>query len=115
MRAAQVLGCAAFAAGLVAVGSELAGTVWGPAIAVAMVAVLVSLIMIGVSTRGVRRAPDRSARLALVIGVVTVPAILIGGLLSILSERFLEVPLLALGCMWIWLGGLMLHTPIEDA
>jgi hypothetical protein len=44
-------------------------------------------------------------RLPLVLGLVTVPAILIGGAAAeLLGERALELPLVALGATWVALG-----------
>jgi hypothetical protein len=115
MRAARVVGGAACAAGLVTVGSELVGASWGgPAIATAMVAVIVGLIMIGVASRGAPKGAGAKEKLAFVIGLTTVPGILVGGFLAMLNERLLEVPILILACMWAWLGGLMLHTRLES-
>ena len=48
-------------------------------------------------------------------GLVTVPALLVAGALSLLDERLLEVPLLLLAGMWIWLGGLMLRPANRSA
>lgn len=115
MRAARVLGGLACAAGLVTVGSELVGASWGdPAIATAMVAVIVGLIMIGVASRSAPKGAGATGKSAFVLGLATVPAILVGGLLAMLNERLLEVPILILACMWVWLGGLMLRTRPES-
>ncbi len=112
-RRALVLGCVAVVAGSAAVLSDLAGALWGPAIALAMIAVLVGLILLG-SASG--RSPIGSVEwVALAIGLVTVPALLVGGALSLIDERLLEVPLVLLAGMWIWLGGLMLRPADRPA
>ena len=36
------------------------------------------------------------------------PALVVGGLLSAINERLLEVSILTLGLMWLWLGGILL-------
>ena len=105
-RWALALGCVAVVAGSAAALSDLAGELWGPAIAVAMIAVLVGLILLGSASR----SPIGSVEwVALAIGLVTVPALLVGGALSLIDERLLEVPLVLLAGMWIWLGGLMIR------
>jgi hypothetical protein len=104
---ALALGCVAVVAGSAAVLSDLAGELWGPAIALATIAVLVGLILLGMVSG--RRPIGSVEWVALAIGVMTVPALLVGGALSLIDERLLEVPLLLLAGMWIWLGGLMLR------
>ncbi len=105
-RWALALGCVAVVAGSAAFLSDLAGELWGPAIALAMIAVLVGLILLGTDSG---RSPIGSVEwVALAIGLVTVPALLVGSALSLIDERLLEVPLVLLAGMWIWLGGLML-------
>jgi hypothetical protein len=48
--------------------------------------------------------------LPLVIGVTTMPAVLVGGLLAAMfGERLLGVPLVALGAAWVALGGNLLR------
>jgi hypothetical protein len=106
-RGALVLGCVGVVAGTTAFLSDLAGELWGPTIALAMIAVLVGLILLGT---GSGRSPIGSVEwVALAIGLVTVPALLVGGALSLIDERLLELSLLLLAGMWIWLGGLMLR------
>ena len=108
-RTAQVLGLVACVAGLVALASELAGEVWGPAIAGAMVAALAGLVLIGLDTRRASGRAGTAGKLALAIGLGTMPAVLLGGLLATIDERLLEVPLLFLACLWGWLGTLLLR------
>jgi hypothetical protein len=106
-RWALALGCVAVVAGSAAVLSDLVGELWGPAIALAMIAVLVGLILLGMAPK---RTPVGSVGwVALAIGLGTVPALLVGGALSLIDERLLEVPLVLLAGLWIWLGGLMLR------
>jgi hypothetical protein len=110
MRVALLLAAVATVAGLVAIVSEIAGELFGLAIAIAMVAVITDLILIGTASEPApraRRARDPST-IALVIGVATIPLIVLGGLLSPINERLLEGPLLVLSLMWIALGLAML-------
>ena len=99
------LGLTAFLAGVVAVVTEVRGEVWGPALVGAMVSTLIGLVVFGSEGRSRGTVPAiRSRRPALAIGVATIPAILVGGLLSSIDERLLEVPLVALAVLWCWLG-----------
>jgi spore maturation protein SpmA len=34
--------------------------------------------------------------------------LVVGGMLSAINERLLEVSILTLGLMWLWLGGILL-------
>lgn len=94
-------------AALVASAAVLAGQViplspvaYGVAMASANALVLVGLVVAGISLRGCRRG-----HLPLALGLVTLPALLVGGLVAeIFGERVLEVPLLALGIAWVVLG-----------
>jgi hypothetical protein len=109
-RAAQAVGGIAFVAGAVALASELSGEFWAPALAGTMAGVIVGLAMVGVE---IRRGPESNrtvGNLSLVLGLVFAPAVLIGGVLSTLGERLLEVPLLLLAGMWAWLGRLMVGS-----
>ena len=90
--------------------SELAGDVWGPILAGAMASVVVGLIVIGVDTRRAPTPVGTAGKLALAIGLATIPAVLLGGLLAMINERLLEVPILLLACMWGWLGSVMLRA-----
>lgn len=63
------------------------------------------LILVGLVTAGLSLRTRLGAHLPLVLGLVTVPALLIGGLAAeLIGERALEVPLVALGAAWIALG-----------
>lgn len=70
------------------------------AIAGANLLILACLVTVGLSVS--RRL---GSHLPLVLGLVTVPAILFGGLAAeIMGERALELPLVALGAAWMVLG-----------
>jgi hypothetical protein len=73
-----------------------------------MVGVILGLTMIGLATRREPGAVGAAGTVALALGLATIPAVAIGGLLSMIGERLLELPLLVLACMWAWLGSLML-------
>ncbi len=108
-RVAQVLGVLATVAGVLAAWSELTGEVWGVALVTAMTGVLVGLILIGLAARSDTRPLGTAGRWALIIGLGTIPGVLVGGLLAMINERLLEVPLLLIACMWARLGSLMLR------
>jgi len=76
--------------------------VWGTALAVTVLAVVVGLVL-----QDRRGAPTE--RLAWSIGVTTLPLTLLGGLLATVDEKLLERPLAVLGASWIWLGVLSLR------
>jgi len=107
-RRTAAMGCAAIAlgAGVVAVVTEALGDVAGAVIATSSLALVVGLV-----------ALDRHRRwptpLAWWIGVAMLPAIFVGGLLSEIDERLLEVPLVGLGAAWIVVGWGSLRTPID--
>ena len=73
---------------------------YSTAMAGANLLVLVVLVIVGLS---LRRRLDR--RLPLALGLVTLPALLVGGVAAeLLGERALELPLVALGAAWMALG-----------
>lgn len=73
---------------------------YGIAMAGANLLILVGLVAAGLSLRGLLEV-----HLPLWLGLVTVPALLIGGFAAeLVGERALEVPLVALGVAWIALG-----------
>ena len=99
---AIALGLLTVTAGVVAGVTETVGQVWGPAIASSSLALIAGLLLLG------RRARSAAHTFAWWIGVSTLPAFVVGGLLSAVSERLLEVSVLALGLMWLWLSGILL-------
>jgi hypothetical protein len=84
-------------AGLAALVSDLVGEVAGEALAISSVALLIGLLALARN----RRWP---APLAWWIGLAMVPALAVGGLLSEVDERLLEIPLICLGAAWMGLG-----------
>ncbi|MFE7223536.1 hypothetical protein ACFU7D_02010 [Nocardioides sp. NPDC057577] len=107
-RRAVALGLAAVSAmaGFVAFSSELVGEVVGMALAISSIALLLGLLLLP------RRGP-RPAPLAWWIGATTLPALLVGGILSELDERLLEAPLTCLGVAWIVLGWTALSDKVD--
>jgi hypothetical protein len=97
-RAAMGLGAVSAFAGFAALVSDLFGEVAGAAIAVSSLTLLTGLLLL---RRGRWPAP-----LAWWIGLGMVPALLIGGMLSELDERLLEIPLVCLGVAWVVVGWL---------
>ena len=98
-RRASTLAFAALSsvAGLVAVASELVGEVWGLALALSSLALLIGLLTL--PRRGRWPAP-----LGWWIGLFMVPGLVVGGALSRIDERLLEIPLTCLGLAWMVLG-----------
>jgi hypothetical protein len=98
-----VVATAALLAGLAVVTGQvmlLPAIAYGIAMVGANLLILVGLVIAGLSLR--RRL---GAHLPLVLGLVTFPALLVGGLAAeLIGERALEVPLVALGVAWIALG-----------
>jgi hypothetical protein len=95
-RPSLVLGVLAMASGLVALVAEIAGDELDPAILVSSLALVAGLFLLGGTTLEQRRARA--------LGVATVPALLVGGLLGVWGERLYEVPVVALGLAWLLLG-----------
>lgn len=112
-RAALVTGGFACIAGIVAVGRELTGDSSDAALTLAMLGVILGLTMVGEATRRESGSPGRAGRLAFALGLATIPALAVGGLLSAINERLLEVPLFVLACTWSWLGSLMLRLGVR--
>ena len=108
-RAALALGGSACLAGVAAFGSELTGETWDAALAAAMVGVILGLILVGLAIRGESGTVGAAGSVALALGLGTLPALAVGGMLSQVDERLLELPVLALACLWAWLGRLMLR------
>jgi hypothetical protein len=95
-RPSLVLGLVALAAGLVSLVAETLGRELGAAVLVSSLALVAGLAMLGGATLDQLRARA--------LGIVTVPALLVGGLLGALDERLVEVPVVALGLAWLLLG-----------
>ncbi len=103
IKSARALGVVATIAGIVAVATEVAGSPLGPAIALSTLATLATLLIVGLRSRpGSRLGFDSARQVALGIVIAMVLTVVVGGLLSALNERLLEVPLLGVGVLWLW-------------
>lgn len=97
-------------AGVVAVVTDVVGEVAGAALGASSLALVVGLVILD------RHQPSPTS-LAWWIGVAMLPAVVFaGGLLSIIDERLLEVPLVCLGVAWMFVGwaGLGLRDSSRD-
>jgi hypothetical protein len=95
-RPSLVLGLVALVSGLVALVADVVVDDVDPSLLVSSLALVAGLVLLGGTTPGQRRARA--------IGVATVPALLVGGLLGAFGERLYEVPVVALGLAWLLLG-----------
>lgn len=87
---------------LVAVASYLvSGDVLGLGLGFGVLTMTIALVIVGLSLRGGGRA---LGALPFVLGAGTIPAVIVGGALSMIDERLLEVPIVVLGSMWMALG-----------
>lgn len=98
---AAVVGC------LVAVVASIAtGDVLGPDLLMGVVTMSAALMIVG---SALRRSGAAYGGVALFLGVATIPAMLVGGAISTIDERLLEVPVVAIGLVWITLGLDLIH------
>ena len=95
-RPSLVLGVAALVSGWVALALEVVGQESGPLTLVSSLALLAGLVVLGGATPEQRRARA--------LGLVTVPILLVGGLLELVDEPLLEVSTVSLGLLWLLLG-----------
>ncbi|HEX7276878.1 MAG TPA: hypothetical protein VF244_05840 [Acidimicrobiales bacterium] len=95
----------AVAAGVFVVDPDASGAVPGIAIAGSALGTVVGLILLGLVARRAQIFPPPWHRLPFVMGVAT-PVLLsvVGGMLSEINERLLEVPLVLVAAAWIRLG-----------
>jgi len=104
---ALALSATAALSGLAALVSEMVGEVADLALVISSVALLIGLLTL----ERHRRWP---APLAWYIGLAMVPALIVGGMLSEIDERLLEVPLVCLGACWMAVGWAALRKPVLD-
>ena len=81
----------------------------------AFLANLAALIFLGTATRRTTALTARWRSLPLAMGVLTIPLLVIGGVLESISGRLLEFPLLLIAVAWIWAGYLILTSPTAVA
>ena len=108
--AGRVVAVVALVAGAVAAGvfvfdPDASGVVPGIAIAGSALGTIVGLVLLGVVARRAGIFPPPWHRLPFVMGLAT-PVLLsvVGGMLSEIDERLLEVPLVLVAAAWIRLG-----------
>jgi hypothetical protein len=95
-RVVHALAGVAVASGCLAlVGEALDETVNG-AIVLSTLATLTGLLVAGMSSPA--RPPGSAAWIAMLIGLGTIPALILAGPLTLLGERLIEVPLVLVGC-----------------
>ena len=87
----------AVVSGLVALGTELLGESWDPAIAAWALALLTGQLCL----LKVRPTP---APLTFWTGASTVPVLLVGGALAEINDRLLELSIVCLGLAWMTIG-----------
>ena len=89
--------------GLLALVSELLDKGWDASIAASSLALLIGQLTLDRSGR----AP---APLTFWIGVGTLPALAVGGVLAEIDERLLEIPLVCVGLAWMLVGWVTLRN-----
>jgi hypothetical protein len=104
-----VLGLIATVVGFVAAATEIAGEVSGAALGISTLAAVTGAVVTGWRPRG-----DVRRRALVVVGLVVIPAMLIGGMLSEIDERLLEVGLLAYAGAWGIAGFRLISHPSLD-
>ena len=107
---AAVLAAVTPVAALVAWDGDMPA-VFNGTMAVATLCILAALVTLGVVVRraGILGRPWSTVPLAL--GILFVPLLLVGGLLSAVDERLLEIPIVLLGLAWVLLGYAIAATP----
>lgn len=78
--------------------------VFNGTLAAAVFALVVALVVVGIAIRRERALGRSWSPLPLSLGVAFVPLVLVGGLLSLVEERLLEIPIAFLGFAWALLG-----------
>ncbi len=112
----RVVALVALAAGVFAVGvstidPDAEGVVPGVAIALSVLGTVVGLVLLGLAARRTGVFPPPWPRLPLVLGIGTpVLVMVVGGMLSEISERLLEVPIVLVAAAWVKLG-LLISAP----
>jgi hypothetical protein len=114
-RTGLLLAYVALASALVAlVGWTLAPAGWvpdedsltplTPFIVLAGLGPFVGLVLLGIATLRVKAMPAPWSALPLLMGTGAVPLMLVGGVLELVSERLVELPIVLLGLAWVLLG-----------
>lgn len=112
----MVFACLALAAWVVSLGAPAGDGEFAPAMLAATLALLAGLVALGLATRrSSALGPGVISSLPLWLGVLTFPALAVGGALAVLDERLLEVPVVALGLAWVVLGTAIARVPPRAA
>ena len=88
-----------------AVSSVVTGDVLGPDLLAGMVTMTAALVVAGLS---LRRTDPRLGGLVLLLGTAMIPVMAVGGALSLVDERLLEVAVVAIGLAWMAVAGALL-------
>jgi hypothetical protein len=75
-----------------------------PVITGAALALLAGLLLLGVAARRAESLPARWRTFPLVVALLAVPGLIAGGVLAEVSDRLLEIPLVAFALAWIMIG-----------
>jgi hypothetical protein len=75
-----------------------------PFIVLAGLGPFVGLVLLGIATLRAKVMLAPWSALPLVMGVGAVPLMVVGGILELVSERLVEVPIVLLGFAWVLLG-----------
>ena len=89
-------------------------TVLTPFTALASLATLVGLCLLGVVVRGTRALTGWWATLPVLLSLSTIPLLAVGALPEPIEERLFEAPTLVLGLGWITLGAGCAQTSHRD-
>lgn len=79
-------------------------TLFDATMGVATLCILVALVALGIVVRRAAVLARPWSALPLALGILFVPLLLAGGLLSAADERLLEIPIVLLGLAWMLLG-----------
>lgn len=86
-------------------------TVGNAVVLATFLAIIGSLVLLGIGTRRAHALASGWDALPLVMGVSILPLIVVGGVLESVSERLFEIPIVLFGSAWLVMGYLMWSTP----
>jgi hypothetical protein len=86
------------------VPDEDSATPLTPFIVLAGLGPFVGLVLLGIATLRAKVMPAPWSVLPLVMGAGAVPLMVVGGILELVNERLVEVPIVLLGFAWVLLG-----------
>lgn len=84
-----------------ALSAAVSGGVLGPDLGIGVLTMTAALVVLGVP---IRHSGLAVGGLPFMLGVGTIPAVLVGGALSTIDERLLELPIVLIGLAWIAVG-----------